>query len=217
LASIHDFTATGTITYNWDEQTTCNVTVKSRGLDQFRIDSELAEGKRTAVVNGEGGMLTEANGRTSAIRRQGAVDLWSLTLPYLHLIGGLRDLSTGIVYGGTVSHNGASVYDIRLVKSYPAGQDPAAKRGAREARNFYIDPQTFFVVAISDRIQYAQPLDESFPHEIAHEILYSNYRTENGIATPQTIAETVHGVTRFTINLNQVTFNPGLADAEFSW
>ena len=217
LASIHDFTETGAITYNWDEQVTGRVTVKSRKLDQFRIDTELAEGKRTAVINGEAGLLTEANGRTFTIHRQGARDFWSLTLPYLPLIAGMRDSSTSIIYGGTVTHNGASVYDVRLIKVYTAGQDPTGKRGNREARDFFIDPRTFFVVAISDQIQYAQPLDESLPHEFSHEILYSNYQSENGISTPLTIEETVRDVTRFTINLSQVTFNSGMADAEFSW
>lgn len=217
LASVRDFTETGTITYNWADQVTGNVTVKSRGLHYFRMEADLADGKRTTVVNGEGGLLTDGDGRSTPIYRQSAAVLGSFTLPYLPLIAALQDSSTSIVFGGLVTHNGAPAYDLRLQRVFTEQQDPSGKRGAREARDFYIDPKTFLVVAISDRIQFANPRDESFPHEIPHEILYSNYQSENGTLAPLTIVETVQDVTGFTMNLTQVTFNSGLADHDFAW
>src|SRR5579862_7503103 len=45
LAALQDFTATGKITYFWTEQgDTGTVTVKSRGMNQFRLEASVSEG-----------------------------------------------------------------------------------------------------------------------------------------------------------------------------
>lgn len=214
LASIQDFTETGTVTYNWaKESVTGNVTVKSRGLHRFRIDADLPKGTRTTVVSGEGGSLKLVNGRTLPISRQSANDLGSLTLPYVPLIAAIKDTSTSIVNLGLVTHAGNPEYDIRLTKVYTKSQDPTGTRGEREERDFYIDPQTSLVVAIADRIHFGGQGDKGTPHED----LYSNYQTESGIMVPLTVVETVHGVNGLTMKLNQITFNSGLGDSDFSW
>ncbi len=48
LSTIQDFTGTGSITYYWDPQVNGSMTVKGRGLGQFRIDATLPNGRRTA-------------------------------------------------------------------------------------------------------------------------------------------------------------------------
>jgi hypothetical protein len=216
LASIQDFIESGTIAFNFSDSdpVTGGVTVKSRGLHQLRIDAELPEGRRTTVVNGKGGSLIEADGRTRPIYRQSAKDLGSLTLPYLPLIAAVQDSSTSIIYGGLVTHNGATVYDVRLQKTYTKQQDPSGTEGVREASDFYIDSNTLLVAAVFDRILFdGGHNDQGVPHEV----LYSNYQPENGIMAPLTIVETVRGETGFTMTLSQVTFNSGLADSDFAW
>jgi hypothetical protein len=213
LASIQDFTETGMVTYYWSGQITGNVTVKGRGLHEFKIEAELAAGTRTTVVSGESGSLTETSGWARPIYRQSANDLGSLTLPYLPLIAGVQDSSTSIIYGGLVTQNGATVYDVRLQKVYTEQQDPSGTQGAREARDFYIDPKTFLVTAFSDQIYFGGPNDQG----VSHQVLYSNYQPENGIVVPLTIEETVQGVPGFTMTFSQVTFNSGLGDSDFAW
>src|ERR1700694_1891739 len=52
IAGLRDVTATGTITYFWaDQQVPGSVTLKGRGLAQFRLDAILAAGPRSFVVN----------------------------------------------------------------------------------------------------------------------------------------------------------------------
>jgi hypothetical protein len=213
LASIQDLTETGTVTYNWAGPVTGTVTVKSRGLHQFKIDADLPKGRQTAVVSGEGGSLKRVDGQTLPIYRQSADDLGSLTLPCLSLIAAMQDNSIRIVYLGLVTHDGTPAYDIRLIKVYSKEQDPTGSRGEQEERDFYIAPQTFFVVAISDQMHYRGRDDKGVPHEN----LYSNYQSENGIMVPLTVVETIHGVTGTTMTLSQITFNSGLADSDFSW
>jgi hypothetical protein len=213
LTSTQDLTETGTVTYSLADPVTGNVTVKSRGLHQFKIEADLPQGKRTTVINGEGGSLTEADGRYWPIYRQSAAALGSMTLPQLLLLGALGDSSTSIIYGGLVTHNGISEYDIRLQKVYTQKQDPTQKRGALEARDFYIDPKTLLVSSIADQIHFKVFNDEGIPHEI----LYSNYQTEDGIVAPLTVVETVRGVAGSTLALSQIAVNSGLGDADFAW
>jgi hypothetical protein len=212
LTSIHDLTETGTVTYYYDKEISGSITVKSHGLHQFRMDADLPEGRRSTVVNDASGSLTEEDGRFRPVFRQSAADLWSVTLPYLPLIAAIQDSSTKILYGGLTTHNGASVYQIRIEKVYTSQQDTTGVRGNREGRDIYIDPNSFLVIAIFDQIHFNSLQDSGVPHEF----LYSNYQTENGIAMPLTISETVRGVTGATMSLSQVTFNTGLSDSDFS-
>lgn len=216
LASIQDITETGKIAFhaaNSDDMDS-NVTVKGRGLHQLKLEADQSTGKRTVVVNGYGGSLKGADGRSMPLNHQSAAGLGSITLPYLILIAAVQDTSTKIVYKGLVTHNGASVHDVRFQTVYPKQQDPQGDRGEREARDFYIDPNTLFITAVSDRFHFSRaPHDEG----IVHEVLYSNYQPEDGIIVPLTIVETAHGVTSFTMKLSHVTFNSGLGDSEFAW
>jgi hypothetical protein len=212
LTSIQDLTETGTVTYYRDEEVSGNITVKARGLQQFRMDADLPEGRRSTVVNVASGSLTEESGRFRPISGQSVADLWSVTFPYLQIIAAIQDSSTKIIYGGLTTHNGASVYDIRIEKVYTSQQDSTGVRGNREGRDIYIDPNSFLVAAIFDQIHFGGTGDNGVPHEI----LYTNYQSENGVAMPLTISETVRGVTAATMSLSQVTFNSGLGDSAFS-
>jgi hypothetical protein len=211
LTSIKDLTETGAVTYYFDDQTTGTVTTKSRGLRQFKLEADLSIGKRTVIVNGSGGSLRDENGGTWPIDRQSAADIGSMIFPYLPLIAAVQDSSTKITYGGLVTHNGASVHDIRIERTYTSQQDPTGARGTQEARDIYIDPTSLQVVAIFDQFHSGGAVDNGIPHEI----LYSNYQSENGIAVPLSISETMRGETRVTIQQSSVTFNTGLADSDF--
>lgn len=213
LRSIQDVTETGTVTYNTDDAATGTVTIKSRGQTQFRMDADLSGSRRKTVVSGDYGALQDAEGQFRPIHTQSSADLENLTLPYLSLIEAIQDSSTTIIYVGLESHNGASVYDIRIERKYPPKKDPTGTRGPREAHDIYINPQSFRVSSISDEIHFSLTRDDGVPHEV----LYSNYQTENGIAMPLTIVETTYGVTGVKIQLNQVTFNSGLNDSDFAW
>jgi len=211
LTSIRDLTETGAVTYHGDEEVSGNVTVKSRGLHQFRMDADLPSGRRSTVVNAASGSLTQQDGRFRPIGTQIATDLWSVTFPYLQLIAAMQDSSTKIIYGGLTTHNGVSVYQIRLERVYTSQQDTTGVRGAREGRDVYIDPNSSLVVAIFDELYFGGLQSSGAPHEF----LYSNYQTENGVAMPLTISEMMHGEAGTTMQFTQVTFNTGLSNSDF--
>jgi hypothetical protein len=213
LSTVQDFTATGTITYYWPDAITGTLRLEGRGLNQLKIGADLSTGKRTIVVNGTGGSLKEANGRTWPIPRQSAIDLGALPLPYLPLIAANQDTSIIVRYGGLVTHNGVAAYDIRIQKTYTEKQDSTQMRGVKEARDFYIDPNTFLITSVSDRVYLGGLRDAGVPQEIT----YSNYGLQGAIMVPLTIVQTIQGSTGFTMKLDTITFNSGLTDSDFAW
>jgi hypothetical protein len=214
LASIQDITETGKITYHGANSNDIrgNVTVKGRGLHQLKIEADLSTGQRTTVVNGHGGSVIEADGRRAPLHGQSAEDLGSLTIPYLPLIAAMQDPSISIVYGGLVNHNDASAYNIRLQRVYTKQQDPHGDRARRETRDVYIDPRTFLIAAVVDQFYLAGPKQ----HSLAHEDRYSGYQTNNGVMMPLAVSQTIGGEIGFTMNLEQVTINAKLTDADFN-
>ena len=174
------------------------------------MDADLPDGRRTTVVNGTGGALIQEDGSFRSISGQSAADIGSIVFPFSPLIAAIQDTSISVVYGGIVNRNGAPAYDVRVQKNYPVEQDPQGNRGMRETRDFYIDPNSFLVVAIDDQIFVDN-------QGIPHEVLYSNYQAEGGVKVPLTITETVRDVTGVTLQLAQVTFNSGLSDSDFQW
>ncbi|MGB9236803.1 MAG: hypothetical protein WCC04_20535 [Terriglobales bacterium] len=213
LASIQDLTETGTITYNWVDPVTGDVTVKSRGIRQLRVDVDLPKGRRTTVVNGNGGSLKETNGRARPIYRQSTNDLGSLTLPILPLIAAIQDSATSIIYHGLVTHHGTQLYDVRVPRVYTKQRHPTRSRGITEIRDYYIDSRTFLLTVVSDRVYFGGPRHPA----VTREYSYSHYQPVHGIMAPLKIVETVQGVTGFTMTFNQVAFNSGLSDSDFKW
>jgi len=211
LTAVQDFTETGTVNYPSDGGDTGSVTVKGRGLSQFRMDAAISEGQRSILVNGNSSLLTDPTGGILPIPSQSAADLGGMMVPYLPLISAITDSSVSIVYAGPVVVNGATDYDIRFQRVYTAQQDATGTLGAREARDVYIDSNTYLITGIADQIYYGSGSGQS----IAHEILYSNYQPEGGIAMPLTVSETVNGTTGFTMQLSQISFNSGLTDSDF--
>ena len=210
VSSIQNVTETGTVTYYWVGEPKGTVTVKCKGLNQFRIDADLPDGKRSIVVNGTGGSVAEASGSTSPIHPQSAADIGSMTFPFATLVAVIEESSTSLIFGGLVTHNGASVYDVRLQNVFTSQQDPSGLRAKREARDFYFDPETYLVVAIADQIYVGD-------RDISHEVIYSDYKPENGVSVPLTITETANGVKGFTMQINQVAFNSQMNDSDFAW
>jgi hypothetical protein len=211
IASLQDVTETGTATFHLEQEVTGSVSVKERGLHQIKVDADLPEGRRSTVVNGAGGSLTEPDGQFRPINRQICADLGSLTFPYLPVLEAIDDSSITVIDGGLVTYNGASVHKIRIEKAYTSQHDPIGNRGALEGRDIYIDPSALMVVSISDQIHFGRQPENG----IFHEMLFSNYRIQNGVPMPMTISERMQGVTSVTLQLDHVAFNSGLTDADF--
>jgi hypothetical protein len=212
IAAVLDFKATGNITYFWaGEEVTGTATIKGRGIDQYRIDSTLSSGNYTLVVSKGSGELKDIRGRTTPISFANAVNKGNLIFPLAEIAARFQDTAVEIKYIGLVTIDGQQVHQIRTRRILGADTGHGQLLNNLTARDFLIDPQTFQVLATLDKghPDYKDQVD--FPHRM----LFSDYRTVNGILVPFSITERIAGQTTWTIQLSQISFNAGLGDTDF--
>jgi hypothetical protein len=212
IAAVLDFKATGNVTYYWAGQdVTGTATIKGRGTTQFRIDSTVSDGTYTLLVNNQSGELKDVRGRKTPISFANAVNKGNLIFPLGEIASRSQDMTVGITYVGLVTFNGQQVHQIRTRRVLVGDSGPGQIINKLTVRDFFIDPQTFQVVATLDQ---GHP-DDNAGVDIPHEMLFSDYRAVNGITIPFSITEKIAGQTTWTIQLSQITFNNGLGDTDF--
>jgi hypothetical protein len=214
LAAIQDFTGAGSITYYWaGEEVQGTVTVKGRGIGQFRLDATLPMGARSFVTNNGAGSMIEVDGRTMLIPSNQAVNIGSsIIFPLGQLLVAQKDISWSVSYLGIVTHDGSQVHEIRLQKISTDNNNPYSSKSKLTKTDFFIDPNTFLILSVQDKA-YRK---DGEPGDIIHEMQFSSYETSNGILVPFSITELIGGQQTAKIQLNQITFNSGLTDADFA-
>jgi hypothetical protein len=212
LATAKDFTATGTITYNWaGERVQGSVTFRGLGLDDFRLDAVLPGGTRSWAVSNLVGALKETDGTVTSIPLHNAVNLGGLTFPYFAMLAALADTTTSVTYVGQVQLNGAQAYQVRVARSFGLHGRGAATVEQLTTRDFFIDAGTYLPVEIQDTTHPIRGSSEGYRHEID----YSAYQTVNGLRVPFSVAEKVAGQTIWTARISSISFNTGLAESDF--
>jgi len=211
VSMIQDFTATGNVTYYWDEPVQGTVTVRGRGLHEFRVDAALPDGAHSWVVSSASSFQKNPNGTTSALPSQSTVKTPSATIPAIQLLAVIQDTSYSITDGGLVTHDGQQEHEVIVQKTFPLGSDPMDALSAITKTEFFIDPNALTVQSIDDT---AYPINDA-PGSYPHEMQFSAYQTTNGVLVPFTITELIAGQQTETIQLTQINFNTGLTDADF--
>jgi hypothetical protein len=101
IAAIQDFTASGSITYYWARQQVAgDVTIKGRGLTQFRMDASVGNGVRSVVVNGSSGSVKHIDGTTRTFSADELAYFASPTFPPTQVEIALQDTSANITFIG---------------------------------------------------------------------------------------------------------------------
>lgn len=212
IAAVLDFKATGNATYFWAGQdVTGTTTIKGRGTTQFRIDSILSDGNYTLLVSNESGEMKDIRGRKTPITFANAVNKGNLIFPLAEIANRLQDATVGVTYVGLVAFNGQQVHQIRTRRILTSDTGSGQIINTLTTRDFFIDPQTFQVVATLDQGHPTNKAQPDFPHQM----LFSDYRAVNGIFVPFSITERISGQTTWTIHLSQISFNNGLEDTDF--
>jgi hypothetical protein len=214
ISAIKDFTAIGKIAYNWGDQPAHgSVTIKDRGLSEFRLDASLDDGVHSWMVSDGKALEKPPDGASKPLPIQNALKPASVTFPLLQLVAGMTDPSTSISYVGLVHHKGQQAYDIRLQKTFPAHTDPLGLRSRITKADFLIDPSTFLILSVRD-MAYRR---DNKPGESRHEMQFSGYQQKNGILVPLAIKELIGKQETVSIQLSQITFNSGLTHADFTF
>ena len=212
LAAMRDFTASGKITYFWTEKgETGTVTVKSRGMKQFRLDATLSDGVLTAVVNNGTSRIKETDGTTRQLINQHADNIGALYLPFAEIAAALTDPSIAITDLGTATENGQTTHGIRLQRTFSTLDDSQQTRAKMTQREIFIDSRTFMVVRTRD---LATTRSNPVP-SVVHDLIFSNYQQLNGVLFPYSISEALNHQQVVAMQFDTVKFNNGLGDGDF--
>ena len=212
IAAIQDFAATGQITYYWgDAPVRGTVSVKGRGLSEFRLDATLPDGVHSAVIGAGSTFQRLPDGSTSPLPSQNTVKAACLTLPILQIPGALQDSSLSVTYIGLIEQDGQKVHQLRVQKIFSSGTDPLGARSEISRTDFFVDPNSFYIVSTKDRA-YRR---DNGPGSADHVMRFSNYQAVSGLLVPLSITELIGSQQTLSIQLNQVSFNTGLTDSSF--
>src|SRR5579885_2922746 len=211
ISGILDFTATGNITYYWDEAVQGNLTMQGRGLHELRVDASLPHGMHSSVTNANASFQKTPDGSVLQLPSQNIHKLTSAVFPAFYLFAAFHGASISITYGGQVAHNGEQAHDIVVQKIFPANGDPGGALGSISKAHIFIDPNSLMIKAVVDSA-YRR---DGGSGEFVHEIQFGGYQSVAGVFVPFSVGEFVAGQQTMGIQLNQVTFNSGLTDAAF--
>ena len=211
FGTIQDFLASGTITYHWAGQDVVgSVTVKGKGLAEFRLDSVLSQGIRSFKVVGTAGSITTEDGKTTALPYFSLLTAANLTFPVARVADLLNKSATTVQYVGLVPFEMAQAHQIHVVPSINPSLNPPG--GATQFGSFdlYVDPTTFQLLELSESIW---PVSNNQP--LRHEIRYSNYRSAGSVVVPYGISESVNGQETWSMSLSSISFNNSPSDLLF--
>jgi hypothetical protein len=130
--------------------------------------------------------------------------LSNLSWPVLDFISALGDPNAAISYIGFVSSDQGQAFQIRIQESHTSP-------GAAQSKDYFIDPSSFLIVETKDTQSAAANPSQTY----SHSVLFSGYSNLNGMTVPLSITELVSGQRTWVLQLNTVTFNVGLTDADF--
>lgn len=212
IGSLQDFTAKGTITFNYANSVASPVTIKGRGLTQFRLDASLPEGMFSWAVTNGSGFRREATGETANIPYHNAINLGVLTLPYAKMNAALSDSNIQVTYIGLQSIQGQQFYQIRI-SSHAGPTDPSGKLQTLQTADYFVDPASYHLLAIQDHTHPVQ----TFTKDVTHAVYFSDFRTISGILVPFSIVEKINDQKVWSTQLSDITFNGGLTDTDFKF
>src|SRR5581483_4035659 len=204
-SQIRDYVGVGTITYYWaGKEVKGEATIRGRGTAQFRLDAKVAGGVRSWAVSNDFGQVKEIDGTISQIPYHNAIGLRALTFP------GLRMMEAALGHNLTISAKTIAMRGGKFHEVAVQPQLPDNKLSHLAAMNYFIDPNTFAIVAVHNQ---THP-NETMTRDIPHAVYYSDFRVVNGSLVPFSIAETLDTNRTWSLQLNSVTFNTGLTDAD---
>lgn len=213
VSAVQDFTATGTIIYNWADQAVSGpVTVYGKGMTEFRLDANVSGGTQSFIVNGIAGDSTPVNGQTISLPFYNVMTGGSLTFPAARIAAALNDPSTSISFVGLVTQNGLQAYQVHVA---PPVDPTLTLNGALSGLgqfDLFIDPTSSQLLELLENVWSSTDTSQTY----LHEIVFSNYTTASGLSIPFGITEKIAGQQTWSMSLTSITFNSGLSDSLFS-
>jgi hypothetical protein len=206
FAAITDYTATGTVTYPAQgPNVTGNITIKGKGLSQFRLDEVLPSGTDSQGINDGLVKVKSSSGEVLLLPYPAPPTTGATGLPWLQIASLVADPNVVLIYKGIVTQNGTSLHDIVAMRIFPAQPEPHGPFLELGNAELFIDASTLQLASAQDTILGGG----------VRSIAYSNYKVVSGIAVPFSVTEQVGSVVTRQTLFSQINFNTGLQDSVF--
>ncbi len=204
ISAIQDFTGTGTITCNWaGEPVPGSVTVRGKGLNEFRMDANVPGGTQSFILNDKAASLIPLNRPKIKLSVYSVMSAGSLSFPAARIANALTDSSISIGYLGSVTWNGSQVYRVHVAPPLDPALSLSAPLPELGEFDLYIDPASFQLLGFAEKVWWGNDLTHSY----LHEIIFSNYTITHGLSVPFIITEKFGGQQTWSITLSSLTFN----------
>jgi len=214
IANVTDFTANGSITYSWGDPVQGTATIKSRGLTQFRLDSQVPDGTWSFIVSNGAGVLNLPNGTSSSVPYQGTLNAGSLTMPIILISAAVGDTSVTVIDDGLVPLGSGQARQITVQQNLSTTSDPNGLLSKTTKRDYFFDPSSFLLLQVQDTVY---PFNDAVNGGVQRIIGMSNYQASNGVTVPFSISVSLDGQTLWSIQLTSINFNTGLSDSDFQF
>lgn len=212
ISGIQDYTGTGNITYYWaGQEVQGSVTVRGMGTSNFRLDAVLPDGTRTWAASGYVGVLIHQDGTRKQTAFYNLMTAGSMTLPFIRIAAALNDPSTGMSLVGASAAAGAQIYQVHIIPPVINSAFTGNSMPGLGSFDVFIDPASLLPTKLSE--QARSELNPTIT--VLHEIEFQNFQITGNLKVPMTINEKINGQLVSTITLTSVSFNSGLAQADF--
>ena len=214
LNPVRNFVASGTITYFWAGQPVQGTaTIRARGHEQFRIDADLPNGRRSIAINRRDGKRKNSDGKLDEIPAHNTSSGGAVaTLPYPAIAAALSDATTRISYAGLIDVEGRATHRVGVTTVFSPDKDPGGVLAKLSRLDYWIDAQTGLVSKVED----ATHPNENLLEEYSRELELRDYAAFNGVAVPALVREKIAGQTMWELRLTSITFNGNVADTDFT-
>jgi hypothetical protein len=211
IAAVKDFTATGKITHFWaGEGVNGPSTLRGRGVDQIRIDSDLPGGSRSWVVH-KGATSLRKNGKDVGAPYQTGVDSGAVNNPYFIVLAALNDPQVSI---SSIEHANLNEHEVLLVRTQRrltgGNGQPDEFLSRRTAKEVLIDPSTYLPIALRSKVYPPK----GFGGEFVQEVQFADFRNVNGVLVPFSMTETISGQRTWTFQADSIVLNSGLGESD---
>lgn len=212
-AGTQSYSGTGSITYYWaGTEVKGSVTVRSRGTDQFRLDASLPDGTRSWAVSGGEGTIKEMNGSKSTIHRYNALNSGALTNPLARIAATASEPGVQVSYVALEQVEGRSAHHVRLQPTLKTADDPGGDALRLGKLDVFVDATTSLVIKVQDVIHAEDKVQDTYKREL----IFSDYRMVNGTLMPFAVSERFGGQHTWSLQLDSISSNSILTDADFT-
>jgi hypothetical protein len=210
-AAPSDSVATGNVTIVAGSQTsTGTIRILTRGTNQSSEQITLPQS--TYSVTYSQGLADETiNSATTSISTERTVTSQSVCFPLPFLAAALANPDDSIQYVALETVGEQSLQHLRIQNTF-ASQPILQQFAALATFDVWLDATT----ALPLRISFVRRNASGAAPRIPVDAYFASYQTTSGIAYPSQIKISFNGTPWTTIAINNVSFNTGLTDSNFS-